>query len=159
MARIRSVKPELRTSEVVASWPREVRYFFVLLWGYLDDKGRGLDVPKTIAGDCFPHDEDVTAAKVDKWLKLMATSKDTDKEAPICRYEAAGRRYLHCVNWGEHQRPNRPTGSRLPHCPLHERLTEEVTESDSEVLTTDSLSDSVPGAGEQGSRGAAAAGE
>jgi predicted GIY-YIG superfamily endonuclease len=30
MARIRSVKPELRVSEVVASWPREVRYFWVL---------------------------------------------------------------------------------------------------------------------------------
>jgi len=55
MARIRSVKPALRTSRVVAMWPFEVRYFWVLLWGYLDDLGRGLDIPKTIAGDCFPR--------------------------------------------------------------------------------------------------------
>lgn len=132
MARIRSVKPELRTSEVVASWPREVRYAFVLLWGYLDDKGRGLDVPKTIAGDLFPHDDDVTPAKMGKWLNLMATTKlDPDKEPPVCRYEVAGRRYLHTVNVDEHQRPNRPTPSRLPPCPVHEGLSEPLTEPSS----------------------------
>jgi hypothetical protein len=131
MARIRSVKPELRTSEVVASWPREVRYAFVLLWGYLDDKGRGLDVPKTIAGDCFPHDDDVTPAKMDKWLTLMATTKlDPEKDPPVCRYEVAGRRYLHTVNADEHQRPNRPTPSRIPPCPVHESLTESLSERD-----------------------------
>ena len=43
MARIRSIKPELRTSLTVATWPREARYFWVLLWGYLDDHGYGLD--------------------------------------------------------------------------------------------------------------------
>lgn len=129
MARIRSVKPALRTSQVVASWPREVRYFFVLFWGYLDDEGRGLDVPKTIAGDCFPHDDDVTPAKVNRWLDLMAKTKLVpDKEPPICRYEVAGRRLIHCVNWGEHQRPNRPTPSVIPHCPVHEPLSEPDSE-------------------------------
>ena len=48
MARIRSVKPELRTSLTVAQWPREVRYFWVLLWGYLDDHGYGVDEPRLI---------------------------------------------------------------------------------------------------------------
>lgn len=156
MARIRSVKPELRTSEVVASWPREVRYAFVLLWGYLDDKGRGLDVPKTIAGDCFPHDDDVTPAKMNKWLNLMATTKlDPEKDPPVCRYEVAGRRYLHTVNVSEHQRPNRPSPSRLPPCPVHESLTESLSESGSESLSESPLSDSLrarKGAGEQGSR-------
>lgn len=153
MARIRSVKPELRTSEVVASWPFEVRYFFVLLWGYLDDKGRGLDVPKAIAGDCFPHDDKVTAATIERWLTTMATTKvqvEPHKDPPICRYEAGGRRYIHCVNWREHQRPNRPTGSRLPPCPIHERL----SEPRSDGLSEDSVSDSLPGAAEVDSRGA-----
>jgi hypothetical protein len=104
----------------VASWPVEVRYFWVLLWGYLDDKGRGLDVPKTIAGDCFPHDEKYTAAVVNRWIALIANTKTDEKVAPLCRYEVAGRRYLHSTNWGEHQRPARPTPSRLPPCPLHE---------------------------------------
>ena len=44
MARIRSVKPALRTSRVVASWPWPVRYFWVLLWGYLDDHGRNTTI-------------------------------------------------------------------------------------------------------------------
>lgn len=126
MARIRSVKPSLRTSEVVRQWPWPVRYFWVLLWGYLDDLGRGLDIPKAIAGDCFPLDDDVTPAKVNRWLGIMSSTKAEDKDAPVCRYEVDGRRYLHAVYWSEHQRPNRPSPSQHPPCPIHEQLPEEV---------------------------------
>lgn len=130
MARIRSVKPALRTSRVVARWPFEVRYFWVLLWGYLDDLGRGLDIPKAIAGDCFPLDDKITAATVERWLKLMATTKvEPDKDPPLCRYEVGGRRFLHSVYWSEHQRPNRPSPSVHPPCPSHELLSEPFTES------------------------------
>lgn len=129
MARIRSVKPGLRTSEVVASWPFEVRYFWVLLWGYLDDLGRGLDIPKAIAGDCFPLDDKVTPTVVDKWLNVIAKAKTATKDAPVCRYEVAGRRYLHSVYWSEHQRPNRPSASMHPPCPLHELLSESDAEA------------------------------
>jgi len=92
VARIRSVKPALRTSRVVAMWPFEVRYFWVLLWGYLDDLGRGLDIPKAIAGDCFPLDDKVTATLTDRWLRVMATTKvEPDHDPPLCRYEVGGR--------------------------------------------------------------------
>lgn len=124
MARIRSVKPSLRTSETVAAWPFEVRYAWVLLWGYLDDVGRGLDIPKTIAGDLFPLDDKVTAATVDRWLTVMSTARSDDKDAPLCRYEANGRRYIHSVYWSEHQRPNRPLASQHPPCWEHEQLHE-----------------------------------
>ena len=127
MARIRSVKPALRTSRVVASWPFEVRYFWVLLWGYLDDKGRGLDLPRAIAADCYPLD-DVSASKVDKWLTLIATTKLGVKPPPLCRYEVDGDRYIHSLNFGEHQKPNRPTPSTLPPCPLHDGLSESSSE-------------------------------
>jgi hypothetical protein len=153
LARIRSVKPELRTSLVVAGWPIEVRYFWVLLWGYLDDKGRGLDIPKTIAGDCFPHDDKITARTVDGWLGTMAEKTD-HHDAPVCRYEVGGKRYLHATSWAEHQRINRPTTSRLPPCPLHEGFTEPLTESLTESFSEDPLSGSLPGAAEQRSRGA-----
>lgn len=142
MARIRSVKPELRTSRTVARWPFEVRYFFVLLWGYLDDKGRGIDAPKTIAGDCFPYDDEVTPQVVDNWLDVMRAGASDEKFGPVCRYEVSGQQYIHCVNWPEHQKPNRPTPSRLPACPTHDTLTEPLTESP--------LSDSVPGGGSRG---------
>jgi hypothetical protein len=120
------VKPALRTSQTVAAWPIEVRYFWVLLWGYLDDLGRGLDIPKAIAGDCFPLDDKVTANTIDRWLSLMAKSKMADRDAPVCRYIVAGHHYVHAVHWSEHQRPNRPSPSKYPPCPIHEELSDEV---------------------------------
>lgn len=111
MARIRSIKPELRTSITVSAWPREVRYFFVLLWGYLDDYGRGVDDERLIKSDCFPRDEDLTPLDIDTWLEIIADA------GPVCRYEVDGRRYLHCTNWSEHQRPSHPTRSKIPPCP------------------------------------------
>jgi hypothetical protein len=111
MARIRSIKPELRTSLVVSSWPMEVRYFFVLLWGYLDDYGRGVDDELLITSDCFPRDRNVTPEVVGSWLELLADA------GPVCRYEVDGRSYLHCPNWGEHQRPQHPGKPRVPPCP------------------------------------------
>ena len=111
MARIRSIKPELRTSITVSLWPREVRYFFILLWGYLDDYGRGVDDELLIASDCFPRDRDVTPEVVDGWLEAIAEA------GPLCRYEVDGRRYLHAPNWREHQKPSHPTRSKIPPCP------------------------------------------
>ena len=120
MARIRSIKPDLRTSLTVAEWPREVRYLFVLLWGYLDDHGYGVDDARLIKADCLPLDEDVTRADVEDWLDLIATSGHADGSGPLCRYEVGGRRFLHCPNWDEHQRPSHPSPSKAPPCPHHD---------------------------------------
>lgn len=122
MARIRSIKPELRRSKTVARWPREVRYAWVLLWGYLDDYGKGVDDPRLIASDLFPlaEDADVTPGKMEKWLAMMA-SQPVDPEQPpvICRYEVRGEKYLHAVKWEAHQRISHPTRSAIPWCPSH----------------------------------------
>lgn len=140
MARIRSVKPDLRISRVVASWPMPARYAWVLLWGYLDDYGRGLDDVRLIVADCFPLDRDITERRMEGWLKLYATPQpETEKPAPLCRYEVRGQTYLHCTNWHEHQRVNRPTDSKHPPCPLHESLTEPLTEPSREDSRSDSL--------------------
>lgn len=111
MARIRSIKPELRTSITVSRWPMEVRYFFVLLWGYLDDYGRGVDDGLLIAADCFPRDRHITAETVDGWLDVMEDS------GPVHRYEVDGKTFLHCPSWGEHQKPQHPGKVNLPPCP------------------------------------------
>lgn len=110
MARIRSIKPEMRTSLTVAEWPREVRYFWALLWGYLDDEGRGVDEPRLIKADCFPLDDDLTAGDIDKWLDLIGES------GTVCRYTVGGRNYLHVPSWGEHQKPQHPRASKVPPC-------------------------------------------
>jgi hypothetical protein len=112
MARIRSIKPELRTSLTATRWPREVRYFWVLLWGYLDDHGYGVDEPRLIKPDCFPLDDDLTPDAIDKWLELIAAS------GSICRFTANGHRYLHAPKWADHQRPQHPAVPKHPVCTL-----------------------------------------
>jgi hypothetical protein len=108
VARTRMLKPELRTSEKVASWPREVRYFWVLLWGYLDDYGKGRDNPMLVKADCFPLDPDVTPEVIDGWLWLFSDA------GVLVRYEVEGVRYMVAVNWLEHQKPQHPTASKCP---------------------------------------------
>lgn len=143
MARIRSVKPELRTSLTAAQWPREVRYFWVLLWGYLDDHGYGQDEPRIIKGDCFPLDDDLNASDIDKWLDLFAAS------GSLCRYRGPdGRRYLHAINWPEHQRPQHPALPRFPACrSSHETLMNGSHEADMRVAgeSHETNSGTIPG--------------
>lgn len=121
MARIRSVKPELRKSLTVAAWPREVRYAWVLLWGYLDDHGRGVDDLRLLVADLFPLDRDVTERKLDNWLNRMTEKPEHDDDPPpLCRYEVRGRRFMHAVKWTSHQRVSHPGESRIPPCPIHD---------------------------------------
>lgn len=115
MARIRSIKPEIRRSLVVSSWPYPVRWTFVGLPGYLDDEGRGHDDTRLIKSELYPLDDDMTSRKLEHHLQQIAAN------GPLCRYEVDGRRYLHVTTWNEHQRVNRPSPSRIPPCPIHER--------------------------------------
>jgi hypothetical protein len=98
MARIRSIKPEVRKSRTVTSWPRDVRLTWVFLWCYLDDEGRGEDDMGLVKAELYPRDKDVSETKLDGWLWVI----------------------LHAVNWGSHQRINRPGPSKCPPCPRHE---------------------------------------
>ncbi len=114
MARIRSIKPEIRRSLTVCAWPYPIRWTFVGLPGYLDDAGRGHDDTRLIKAELYPLDDDMTAKKIDKHLTTIAET------GPLCRYEVDGKRYLHVTSFGEHQRVNRPSPSRIPPCPIHE---------------------------------------
>lgn len=119
MARIRQIKPEMRRSRTVGEWPREVRYAWVLLWGYLDDEGRGDDDLRLLVSDLFPLDRDVTERKIDGWLWTMATD-NPGRPAPLCRYTVDGLDFLHATNWTRHQRVQHPQVSKIPPCPIHE---------------------------------------
>lgn len=112
MARIRSVKPELRTSEKVSSWPIPLRYFWILLWGYCDDYGVGRDNARLIVADAFPLDDDVDVAIVGGWMDELEASK------VISRYEVDGTRYFCVVNWAEHQKISHPSKRVLPAPPI-----------------------------------------
>lgn len=114
MARIRSIKPEIRRSLTVSSWPYPVRWTFAGLPGYLDDEGRGHDDTRLIKSELYPLDDDMTSRKLEHHLTQIAAN------GPLCRYEVEGVRYLHVTSWQEHQRVNRPSPSRIPPCPIHE---------------------------------------
>lgn len=124
--RIRSIKPEAAKSLTLASWPREVRLAWFLLSMYLDDCGRGRDNLRSILGECFPEDRDVSEKKLDGWLDLMAAKPERKPFADpaLCRYEVDGVRYLHAPKWKQHQKINRPSRSQIPACPIHEEVTE-----------------------------------
>lgn len=136
MARIRSVKPELRTSLTVSQWPREIRYFFVLLWGYLDDHGYGLDEPRLIKPDCFPLDDDISVSDVDKWIDLIAG------HGSLCRFRGPdGRRILHAPKWADHQRPQHPAVPKFPVCTLsHETVMNVSGDAHEHVMSANGVS-------------------
>lgn len=148
MARIRSIKPEVRRSRTVTSWPRDVRLTWVFLWGYLDDEGRGEDDLQLIKAELFPRDRDVNDKKLNDWLWLIVGNKE---DGPLCRYTVDAVDYLHATNWGEHQRINRPTASKLPGCPKHDRTVNghlrnpDGSRRDHLHITAHSVRDSVSG--------------
>lgn len=108
MAKIRMIKTEVRTSDKVASWPIEVRYFWILLWGYVDDHGKGKDNPLLVKADCFPLDENITSDVIDGWLWLLSDA------GVIVRYEVDGTRFVAVRNWAEHQKPQHPGKDLFP---------------------------------------------
>lgn len=140
MARIRSIKPEIRTSEKVNSWPVEIRYFWVMLWGYVDDYGKGRDNAKLIVADTYPLDDAVTAQDVETWMKVLA------KAGVIYRYAIGGSRYFAVVNWAEHQKPSHPARSVIPDPPQDSGAEQEDSGNPRETFA----STAVNGSPEQG---------
>lgn len=113
MARIRSIKPDFFTSEVVASLPLSARLTFVGLWTYADDNGVAVDNPKLINAAIWPLEDDPRET-------LQRTSGDLASLSTaglIVRYEAAGKRLLFIRSWDEHQRVSHPGKPRYPRPP------------------------------------------
>lgn len=110
--RIRTVKPEFWRSDDIDALELVDRLLFIGLWNYVDDEGRGVDRPASIAADLFAgdleRDPEGTSVRVHGGLKRLHAAGLID------RYEVGGRRYLVVVNFLKHQRINRPTESRLP---------------------------------------------
>ncbi len=107
MARIRSVKPETFTSATLARVPIEARFLFIGIWTEADDEGKLIDSSKLLAGSLFPHDEHVTAKRVERWLQALANVD------AIVRYEVNGARYIQVREW-KHQKISHPGPSRIP---------------------------------------------
>ena len=108
MARIRTVKPGFFATPDFAGVPIEARFLLVGLFTEADDDGRLMDSPKRLAGAIFPHDEKVTARKVDCWLGQLV---ERDK---LVRYGFGAAKYVQIVNWSKHQKISHPLPSLFP---------------------------------------------
>lgn len=117
MARIRTIKPQLFTSERVDEYAGDMFRTFAGLFCYADDKGRGRDDEHLVKAEVWPRVKRMTAAKVRAHIDAIAAPKD----GPLCQYRVDGKDYFHFLNWTEHQKINRPTPSKLPCCPTHEQ--------------------------------------
>lgn len=108
MPRIRSIKPEFFSDPKPARCSREARLLFLGILTEADDDGRLLATPKRLAGNLYPHDPDVTAAKVTRWLGEL------EQVGMVYRYTVDGAEYLHVCTFGRHQKISHKTESRLP---------------------------------------------
>jgi hypothetical protein len=120
MARKRMVSPDLLTSEKVAEMPIPSRYAWVALWLYLDDFGYGRDSAKLVKAHTWPLDEYATKKVESDLGRFFAAGL-------LCRYELVdGTRWMHAPNWDEHQKPQHPTPTKAPPCPVHAREAHEA---------------------------------
>ncbi|MFE0772240.1 hypothetical protein [Streptomyces sp. NPDC058861] len=117
MARIRTIKPEAWESEDLASVDVTAMLTFFGLLTQADDSGRHRDHPAIIAGRLWALRPEHTPAHVAVDLEQLAGA------GLVCRYTGCdGKGWLHIVTWERHQKINRPSDSRLPRCPVHQRV-------------------------------------
>jgi len=105
------VKPEIWQDEKVGDLSRDARLLLIGLVTLADDEGRLRAQVPAILGHVFPWDDDVTPAKIKRWLG------EVERQGLVLRYESDGKPYMAFRHWRRHQRPNRATSSVLPDPP------------------------------------------
>lgn len=113
MARIRSVKPELCTSETMAKCSAEVERTFVRLWTHCDDEGRSRNNPRLLKAALLPLHDDISADDIADHIYAL------EELGLVLIYEVDEVSYLLIPSWHEHQHPQRKQPSKFPP-PSHE---------------------------------------
>lgn len=109
MARIRTLKPSFWSSRTAAVVSRDARLLAIGLISMADDDGRFLASHAAITGYVYPHDDDVTASKLRRWLAEL------ERAGFLVLYDVDRIRYG-AVNF-QHQRISHPTPSTYPDPP------------------------------------------
>ena len=145
--RIRSIKPEFWRSADISALDWESRLLFIGLWSYVDDNGVGQDKLSAITADLFAddleRDSSETFARVSRGLQNLSEA------GRIIRYTVQSKPFLEIVNWGKHQRIDKPNKARYPH-----NDAEFAVIRDTLATPSRESSDRNRGTEEQGNRGA-----
>jgi hypothetical protein len=107
MPRIRTIKPEFCVSAQVAECSKNARLLFVLMWMFCDDNGVHPANPKQLRMECFPGDDDMTAAVVTGLINELLEQK------LLTEYENNGQRFWLVSGW-KHQRIDKPQPGKYP---------------------------------------------
>lgn len=105
MARIRTIKPEFWTDEVVVQLPFEARLLFIGIWNFADDHGGMQDSSERLRLQIFPGDPAIDVADL---LDLLNAAGLVDR---YC--DDQGRYALQIKNWEKHQRVDNPGKARV----------------------------------------------
>lgn len=150
MARIRTIKPEFWDSPDVARASLRTRLFYIAMWNWADDYGKGTASAKQLIGFAFPNDEDVTVSD------YPSLAKDVAECFGVVFYEADRRPYYFIPTFPDHQRTEKRATSRIPDPPSDVSAGQKPWDgsSDDRVGSSDARrGPSVSGTGEQGNRG------
>ena len=110
--RIRSVKPDFWRDELTGQMPPELALFYLGMSCVCDDEGRFGWNPVLIASDLDPYGAKWgTAERVSELLEGLT------KAGRLVRYHAGGKVYGWMPKFKNHQKPTRPTASRIPEPP------------------------------------------
>lgn len=108
MARIRTVKPSFWGDEKVAELSYPARLLMLGLISMADDEGRFIASHHSIAGYVYPNDQDITPARLNKWLAEIT------RQGMVVLYNGGRSKYGVIPNYTKHQKINRPSPSTLP---------------------------------------------
>lgn len=111
MARMRSIKPEFfQDQDLAEEVPnRDARLLYIGLWGLADEHGRLRGDARSIKGQVFAYDDDLTPAAIDALIDMLA------RTGRAVRYRVEKATYLFLPKLADHQRlePHK-VPSRLP---------------------------------------------
>lgn len=119
MPRIRTVKPSFWGDEKVSQLSRDARLLLLGLYSFADDEGRFLASHQAITGHVYPNDDDITPAKLKRWLA------EIEHMGMVVLYNSGRIRYGAIPKFRDHQRISHPQGSTLPPPPSEEPFHEQ----------------------------------
>lgn len=98
MARKRFIKPEFFRDVDMAELSIEARYLYAGMWPWMDRQGVIEADPRVHRANVFPHDEKITAQKVQGWLNELI------QNSFVVKFSWQGKELLYCPTFILHQR-------------------------------------------------------